>query len=94
MNDIATATFEDDIEELESAEDFLHFFDVEFDAELVTRKHIPLLRLFQQILDRHDGTPSYSAYKKALCSAYKQLELGRELAFASGGCDGCTSCDD
>jgi hypothetical protein len=79
---------------LETAEDFLTYFDVEFDSALVTRKRIQLLRLFQQILDRHQTTHSYSTYKQALCIAYKQLELGRELAFASLGCDGCTSCDE
>lgn len=83
-----------EIDGLETAEDFLNFFGVDFDAGLVQRKHIQLLRLFQQILSRQDGNHSYTSYKQALCIAYKQLELGRELAFASGGCEGCTSCDE
>jgi nitrogenase-stabilizing/protective protein len=94
MSQTMDVDFVDEIDGLETAEDFLNFFDVEYDAALVVRKRIQLLRLFQQILDRCDGSQSYGAYKHALCVAYKQLELGRELAFANLGCDGCTSCDD
>lgn len=94
MSQTMEVDFVDDIDGLETAEDFLNFFDVEYDAALVTRKRIQLLRLFQQILERCEGIQSYGAYKQALCVAYKQLELGRELAFASSGCEGCTSCDD
>ncbi len=83
-----------EIDGLETAQDFLEFFDVSYDSGFVERKHIQLLRLFQQILSRQDGSHSYSSYKQALCIAYKQLELGRELALASRGCEGCTSCDD
>ncbi len=94
MDHTLKADFVQEIDGLETAEDFLNFFDVDYDKGLVQRKRVQLLRLFQQILSRQDGSRSYSSYKQALCIAYKQLELGRELAFASSGCEGCTSCDE
>lgn len=37
-----------EIDGLETAQDFLEFFDVSYDSGFVERKHIQLLRLFQQ----------------------------------------------
>jgi hypothetical protein len=83
-----------DLDSLESAEDFLGYFEVEYDPVLVENKRIQLLRLYQQLLEKNAGNRTFTTYRQALCTAYKQLSLGRELAFAGTGCQGCSSCED
>jgi hypothetical protein len=83
-----------DLDSLETAEDFLDYFEVEYDQVLVQNKRIQLLRLYQQLLEKNAGNRTFATYRQALCTAYKQLSLGRELAFAGTGCQGCSSCDD
>jgi hypothetical protein len=94
MDQTREGEFVQDVDGLDTVEDFLHFFEVDYDASLIQRKRVPFLRLFQQILSRNGGTQSYGSYKQALCIAYKQLEFGRELAFTGKGCEGCSSCDE
>lgn len=86
--------FMDDIEELATAEDFLDYFNIKYDIELVKTKRIQILRMYQKLLPNSSVQPSYEEYKQALCTAYKQITLGRELAFEGGGCHGCTECSD
>ncbi|MDC0610985.1 nitrogenase-stabilizing/protective protein NifW [Vibrio sp.] len=86
--------FIDDLEDLETAEDFLNYFNIEFDAKLVRVKRIQLLRMYEKLLSHDADNASYESHKQALCTAYKQITLGRELAFEGGGCHGCTDCSD
>jgi hypothetical protein len=72
--------FLSDLDELESAEDFLSYFAIGYDAGLVQRKHIQLLRLYQQLLSRVDN-PDFQQYKQSLQVAYQQISLGREPVF-------------
>ena len=89
-----TQDFEAEIAGLESAEDFLEYFQVDFDPTLVQSKHIPLLRLFHHILETFPTPWQHKEYKKALKIAYKQLVSGNELAFSASRCSGCSECDD
>jgi hypothetical protein len=86
--------FMDDIEDLATAEDFLEYFNIQYDSELVKTKRVQILRMYQKLLPENGSFPSYEVYKQALCTAYKQISLGRELAFEGGGCHGCTECSD
>jgi nitrogenase-stabilizing/protective protein len=83
-----------DMEYLETAEDFLNYFEVDYEPMLIQNKRVQLLRLYQQLLEKNAQNPTYATYRQALCTAYKQLSLGRELAFSGAGCQGCRSCDD
>ncbi|SHO56806.1 nitrogenase-stabilizing/protective protein NifW [Vibrio quintilis] len=74
---------------LETAEDFLNFFEIEYDVRLVQIKHIQLLRMYQKLLP--SGEPGFDQHKRALCVAYNQLARGRELAFEASGCQTCSS---
>ncbi|PJC87615.1 hypothetical protein CSW98_00360 [Vibrio sp. HA2012] len=82
------------ISELEHAEDFLRFFQIDFDPELVRVKRIQLLRLFHHILNSFSQPLQHQEYRKALKIAYRQLENGNELAFKASDCQGCSECDD
>ena len=85
-------TFENVLEALETAEDFLRYFQVPFDAGLVRVKRVALLRLFQHLLQRRTA-PDYTGYQQALQAAYRQIVCGRALAFASHDCGRCQGCE-
>ncbi|WP_181388375.1 nitrogenase-stabilizing/protective protein NifW [Vibrio albus] len=84
---------EDQVADLQSAEEFLTFFEVNFDPELVKVKRIQLLRLFNHILSSFSQPIQHQDYRKALRVAYRQLENGNELAFKPSDCQGCSDCD-
>lgn len=75
---------------LETAEDFLDYFVVDYDPELVEKKHIPLLRLFQKLLACKPNA-DYVTYQKSLRLAYKQISLGHDPMISAGGCASCAS---
>jgi hypothetical protein len=85
---------EEEIEVLVSAEEFLDYFEVDYDGAFVRSKRIALMRLFHQILHSFPEPWRRFDYRKALRAAYHQLENGNELALPSAGCAGCTECDD
>ncbi|CAM3944544.1 Nitrogenase-stabilizing/protective protein NifW [Vibrio aerogenes CECT 7868] len=76
---------------LETAEDFLDFFEIAYDTRLVQIKHIQLLRMYQKLLPAGEAKPGYDQHRRALCMAYSQLTQGRELAFEASGCQSCSS---
>lgn len=89
------AVNEEDLAALVSAQDFLDYFEVEYDSALVRTKHIQLMRSFNWILNGLPQPWRRFDYRKALRIAYNQLENGNELAFPSSGCASCSSdCDD
>ncbi|MCE0495426.1 nitrogenase-stabilizing/protective protein NifW [Vibrio salinus] len=94
MDVTLSGDFMADIEALSTAEDFLDYFKIPYDPKLVQIKRVQLLRMYQKLLPEESGPPQYERYKQALCTAYRQISLGRELAFEAGGCNGCTECSD
>ena len=72
-------SFEDDLEELESAEDFLQYFDLPYEASIVhvNRLHI-LQRFHDYLLQASDSMPAdeeakRAVYKKLLERAYQDF---------------------
>lgn len=88
------ADWQADLEELETAEDFLNYFQIEYDEELIKSKHIQLLRMLNKILENLPQPIRFLHYKRAVRVAYRQLSNGNELAFTPSACEGCTDCDD
>ncbi|SEF61930.1 nitrogenase-stabilizing/protective protein NifW [Vibrio hangzhouensis] len=86
--------FDASLASLSSAEDFLGYFKVNFDPEIVASKRIALLRNFHRALEGMPEPRGYLAYKKALNLAYRDLLLGSHLPLASSNCAHCTECDD
>jgi nitrogenase-stabilizing/protective protein len=80
-------------ETLETAEDFLRYFQVPFDVALVRHRHIALLRFFHQILHRYPGPRTYDQYRQALSIAYRQIATGRQLPFDVHDCRRCGQYD-
>ncbi|MDF0535870.1 hypothetical protein KDN34_14200 [Shewanella yunxiaonensis] len=79
-------------ETLQTAEDFLDYFNVKYDPELVTTKRVQILRLYHAILERYDPPLTKEHHRKAVRIAYGSLAMGQELAFADMGCGDCSGC--
>lgn len=58
--------FEADLLELESAEDFLHYFEIDFDATLVNVNRLHILQRFHDYLADTDEMPAGAAERRAL----------------------------
>ncbi|MGZ4958682.1 MAG: nitrogenase-stabilizing/protective protein NifW [Methylomonas sp.] len=69
-------SFEDDIEELESAEDFLQYFGLEYDQGVVHVNRLHILQRFHDYLNKgrehmpEDETAKKQVYKQLLARAY------------------------
>jgi len=61
-----------DMGDLESAEDFLDYFDVRFDAEVVEVSRLHILQRFHDYLSRlpEATRPTYREFKECLTRAY------------------------
>ncbi len=82
------------LEQLESVEDFLQYFAIDYDDEIVQSKHIPLLRLCRQLLIAKKATDKFDDYRNALSTAYSQIALGRLPTVNQSACATCQSdCD-
>lgn len=90
---MTASDMEAQVAHLQTAEEFLNFFHIEFDPQLVRVKRIQLLRLFNHILNSFSQPAQQKDYRKALKVAYRQLENGNELAFKPSDCQGCSDCD-
>lgn len=82
------------LESLSTAEEFLDYFNISFDPQLVTHKRIALLRLFREELEQAPEPRGYKVYKRALLKAYSSLLFGHLPSVEEGGCGSCTECDD
>lgn len=71
MNAHAT-DFESEMAELESAEDFLDYFNIEFDPAIVQVNRLHILQRFHDYLARcaEAGSPTYADYRAGLGMAY------------------------
>ena len=60
-------SFEDDIEELEAAEDFLQYFKIDYDSTIVHVNRLHILQRFHDYLSQgKDGMPEDEEAKKAV----------------------------
>lgn len=83
-----------DCEQLESVEDFLEYFAIEYSSQVVQSKHIPLLRLCRQLLTAKKATDHYDDYRDALSTAYRQISHGRLPTLKKSACATCQlDCD-
>lgn len=64
--------FEDDLAELGSAEDFLNYFGIPFDAAVVQVNRLHILQRFHDYLAKQEAghLPDYAAYQHWLARAY------------------------
>lgn len=68
-----TEFFRDDLQELESAEDFLGYFGIAFDPAVVHVNRLHILKRYHDYLAGHQqlhGEPDYEHYKALLARAY------------------------
>ncbi|AEG01480.1 nitrogenase-stabilizing/protective protein NifW [Methylomonas methanica] len=72
-------SFEDDMEELESAEDFLQYFELEYDQTVVHVNRLHILQRFHDYLDKgeerlpEDEDSKRQVYKTLLARAYNDF---------------------
>ena len=69
------AAFASDIAELESAEDFLGYFDVAYDRSVVQVNRLHILQRFHDYLAKSGeaGAPGYAEYRACLALAYSDF---------------------
>jgi nitrogenase-stabilizing/protective protein len=68
-----TATFEEDLSELESAEDFLGYFGIDYDPAVVHVNRLHILQRYHDYLVGHrqrQGEPGREDYRTLLTRAY------------------------
>ena len=72
-------SFEDDMEELESAEDFLQYFELDYDQRTVHVNRLHILQRFHDYLDKgeeqmpEDEDSKRQIYKQLLARAYQDF---------------------
>ncbi len=71
----AAAAFASDIAELESAEDFLDYFEVAYDRSVVQVNRLHILQRFHDYLAKsgEEGAPGYAEYRACLALAYSDF---------------------
>ena len=68
-------SFEDDLADLSSAEDFLDYFDIPFDARVVQVNRLHILQRYHDYLAKQEAgrAPDYQAWRKWLELAYRDF---------------------
>jgi len=72
-------SFEDDIEDLESAEDFLQYFGLSYDQTIVHVNRLHILQRFHDYISKgadsmpEDESSKYQVYKQLLERAYQDF---------------------
>lgn len=72
-------SFEEDIEELEAAEDFLHYFELEYDQTIVHVNRLHILQRFHDYLSKGaqqmpaDASSKRQVYRQLLARAYQDF---------------------
>ncbi|HLA34808.1 MAG TPA: nitrogenase-stabilizing/protective protein NifW [Rhodocyclaceae bacterium] len=68
-------SFEDDLADLSSAEDFLDYFGIAFDARIVQVNRLHILQRYHDYLAKQEAgkTPDYAAYRTWLARAYEDF---------------------
>ena len=80
------------VNELNSAEEFLDLFNVVYDPAVIAHKRVHLLRLFRQHLHNRHANPEYADYQQALTKAYCQLQQGNRANLEIPQCANCSEC--
>lgn len=89
---LAQATdFDLAIAELDSAESFLDFFNIQYDPDYLLTRRVQFLRLFQRQLSKQAEPKGWDAYHQAVSRAYCELERNISVAFADSHCSTCQS---
>ncbi|MBS97181.1 MAG: nitrogen fixation protein NifW [Oceanospirillaceae bacterium] len=70
MSDI---TFIDDLEELSSAEEFLEFFEIEFDAKVVMVNRLHIMQRFHDYISKASDLPDVESDEAGLKAVYKSM---------------------
>jgi nitrogenase-stabilizing/protective protein len=71
-----TSDFQEEISELESAEDFLGYFGIEFEPSVVHVNRLHILQRYHDYLNGHrqnQGEPTYDDYRSLLQRAYEDF---------------------
>jgi nitrogenase-stabilizing/protective protein len=72
-------SFEDDLEELESAEDFMQYFELQYEPSVVHVNRLHILQRFHDYLQKagdempEDEVPKRAVYSKLLERAYQDF---------------------
>ena len=82
------------VEQLETAEAFFAFFNVDYEPGVIRHQRIHLLRLFQSLLPENTEQLEFADYQLALTKAYCLLKEGKTVDFATDGCGSCTQCNE
>ncbi|MDP2794119.1 MAG: nitrogenase-stabilizing/protective protein NifW [Sulfurisoma sp.] len=71
---IAATELQDDLDELESAEDFLGYFGIDFEPSVVHVNRLHILQRYHDYLEghrqRHRAEPDHEEYRSLLTRAY------------------------
>jgi nitrogenase-stabilizing/protective protein len=67
--------FQDELAELASAEEFLDYFGIPFDARVVQVNRLHILQRYHDYLDKQEAgrPPEYEAYRRWLLRAYEDF---------------------
>jgi nitrogenase-stabilizing/protective protein len=67
--------FEDELDELASAEEFLDYFGIPFDIRIVQVNRLHILQRYHDYLAKQEAgkTPEYAAYRAWLLRAYEDF---------------------
>ena len=90
MDDILRA---EEIDELQSMEDFFDYFGVGYDVDIMQKQRVPLLRLFQAMLATNEQVHTYRSYQQALVKAYCGVIKGDSVPGLEIRCGGCHQCE-
>lgn len=67
-------SLEDDLEELSSAEDFLQYFEIEYDPSVVHVNRLHIMQRFHDYLnDSQDVMQNYEGNDEAMAAGYRTL---------------------
>ncbi len=79
------ATFEEELKRLSSAEDFLDYFEIEYDSQVVFVNRLHILQRFHDYLSQakdmmpEDEEPKKAVYKRLLERAYNDFVVSDAL---------------
>jgi nitrogenase-stabilizing/protective protein len=82
---MTVCTIEQNLEELESAEDFLNYFDISFDPHVVQVNRLHILQRFHNYLEQAENALSgneetqHETYKRLLQKAYQDFSVSDAL---------------
>jgi nitrogenase-stabilizing/protective protein len=70
-----TDSFEDDLADLASAEEFLDYFDIPFDVRIVQVNRLHILQRYHDYLAKQEAgkTPEYATWRAWLLRAYEDF---------------------